>query len=299
MFGSQGARRRLSFGTGGTLLLTIAVFSAIYLYLERDGLIHFGRFPSLHGNHRCSLKSYTRHGFPVHCQGLYLDVGTNVGTQIRKLYNPEFFPGSRSESLFQSAFPGIPRSSVCTYGFEPNPQHDPWLQEVEKNLQCHQFNVKIFTKTAAHTKDGNMTFYRDLKTPEKYQEWGASLTNWQKNSEESAVNVATIDLASFVRDYFDCIYPRKIPVFMKMDVEGAEYGIMENMLSTGVLCQVSKMTIEWHPKMALPGINAKKVKDLIDLYAGINSCNFRILGGDDESYQTNSTEIPLNECKRS
>ena len=159
--------------------------------------------------------------------------------------------------------------------------------------------MKIFTKTAAHTKDGNITFYRDLKTPEKYQEWGASLTNWQKNSEESAVNVATIDLASFVRDYFDCIYPRKIPVFMKMDVEGAEYGIMENMLSTGVLCQVSKMTIEWHPKMALPGINAKKVKDLIDLYAGINSCNFRILGGDDESYQTNSTEIPLNECKRS
>ena len=104
MFGSQGARRRLSFGTGGTLLLTIAVFSAIYLYLERDGLIHFGRFPSLHGNHRCSLKSYTRHGFPVHCQGLYLDVGTNVGTQIRKLYNPELFPVLEVNPCFSPHF---------------------------------------------------------------------------------------------------------------------------------------------------------------------------------------------------
>ena len=51
--------------------------------------------------------------------------------------------------------------------------------------------------------------------------------------------------------------------------------------------------------MALPGINATKLKDLIHLYAGMNSCDFRIIEGDDESYQTNSTEIPLDECKRS
>lgn len=234
----------------------------------------------------------------VDCQAVYLDVGTNVATQIRKLYTPESFPGARSVSIFESVFSGIPRGAVCTFGFEPNPQHENWLNQVENSLKCRNFNVKIFTQTAVHTEDGSITFYRDLKTPEKFQEWGASLTNWQNNSEGSAVTVSTIDLASFTERLLSRLYPQKIPILMKMDVEGAEYGIMEKMLSLGVLCQVSGMTIEWHPRMALPGVNATQIYDLIQLYAGVNSCNFRIMGGDDESFQTNSTSIPLKKCNR-
>ena len=29
-----------------------------------------------------------------HCRSVYLDVGTSIGTQIRKLYEPELFPGA-------------------------------------------------------------------------------------------------------------------------------------------------------------------------------------------------------------
>lgn len=233
------------------------------------------------------------------CRGLYLDVGTNVGTQIRKLYQPESFPGAKSIRQFQSVFHDVPISDICTFGFEPNPEHKPYLQKVQDSLQCQGYQVRIFTETAVHTKNGNITFYRDLKTPEKYKEWGASLTNWQKNSQAAEVTVQTIDLASFLHNLFlDHVFLEEIPVLMKMDVEGAEYGILEKMLSTGVMCGI-QITIEWHARMAMPGINATKISDLVHLYGSVNSCNFRMLGADDESYQLNSTDIPFPVCNMS
>lgn len=230
------------------------------------------------------------------CKGLYLDVGTNVGTQIRKLYQPESFPGAKSVEQFHSIFHGVSLSDVCTFGFEPNPEHKAWLEKVQDSLQCQGYNVKIFTETAVHTENGNMTFYRDLKTPERYKEWAASLTNWQNNSQDAEVTVQTIDLACFLHNLFvSHILPRKIPVLMKLDVEGAEYGILEKMLSAGVMCGI-QITIEWHDRMAMPDINPTKIRELVHLYENVNSCNFRIIGGDDESYQVNSTNIPLPKC---
>lgn len=34
------------------------------------------------------------------CSMVYIDMGTNIGHQIRKLYEPELYPGNPTEALF-------------------------------------------------------------------------------------------------------------------------------------------------------------------------------------------------------
>ena len=40
------------------------------------------------------------------CYHVYLDVGSNIGVQVRKLYQPEQFPGALIINQFRLAFGG-------------------------------------------------------------------------------------------------------------------------------------------------------------------------------------------------
>ena len=62
------------------------------------------------------------------CKHLYLDVGTNIGVQIRKLYQPELYPNASSLRLFTDVFGSSShRCNVCTIGFEYAPYTLPAL----------------------------------------------------------------------------------------------------------------------------------------------------------------------------
>ena len=64
------------------------------------------------------------------CYHVYMDVGSNIGVQIRKLYEPQKYPGAVVHRIFNEAF-GSSRSdrkNVCTIGFEPNPAHSERLK---------------------------------------------------------------------------------------------------------------------------------------------------------------------------
>ena len=65
------------------------------------------------------------------CYHVYLDVGTNVGIQIRKLYEPEKYPDAKIHRIFDEHFKRKNVTStghICAIGFEPNPRHVPILQ---------------------------------------------------------------------------------------------------------------------------------------------------------------------------
>ena len=68
------------------------------------------------------------------CEHVYLDVGTNIGVQIRKLYEPTKYPHAGVEPIFAQHFGPAPRCGVCTIGFEPNPVHRHRLQRLESSL---------------------------------------------------------------------------------------------------------------------------------------------------------------------
>jgi hypothetical protein len=64
---------------------------------------------------------------------LYIDFGTNIGMQIRKLYEPQKFPGNKIEQHYKYYY-GDDRSSVCSIGFEANGLH---TDRLKKLLVCY------------------------------------------------------------------------------------------------------------------------------------------------------------------
>ena len=93
--------------------------------------------------------------FATHnCRHVYLDAGTNVGVQIRKVLEPARYPLSgagRSEHQFVAAakythevmrsnFGGnASRCTVCAVGIEPNPMHAVRLRKMEAALTAAGF----------------------------------------------------------------------------------------------------------------------------------------------------------------
>ena len=65
------------------------------------------------------------------CYHVYMDVGSNIGVQVRKLYEPDLYKKAPFIKLFKEGFgsiqerrkhPGV-TDTVCAVGFEPNPHH--------------------------------------------------------------------------------------------------------------------------------------------------------------------------------
>ena len=105
------------------------------------------------------------------CKHLYIDMGTNIGVQIRKLYEPEKYPGNKIEQHYKYYY-GDDRRSVCAVGFEPNSLHTERLQKLESYYTYMNYSVVIFTEVAIHDHLEPVTFYRDDRSPTDKQEWG-------------------------------------------------------------------------------------------------------------------------------
>ena len=64
------------------------------------------------------------------CYHVYLDVGSNIGVQVRKLFEPHLYPKAKVQTIFDHFFGPIElrSESVCAIGFEPNPNHTTYLK---------------------------------------------------------------------------------------------------------------------------------------------------------------------------
>ena len=116
------------------------------------------------------------------CFHVYLDVGTNIGVQIRKLFEPKKYPKANVHSIFNENFGSVEYrrmmqlehgNLVCAIGFEPNPHHADYLKQIESRYNQCGWKVKIMTQSGVSDHDGISRFYTD----EAYQnlEWGGGI----------------------------------------------------------------------------------------------------------------------------
>ena len=70
------------------------------------------------------------------CTAAYLDVGTNTGVQLRKLFEPHKYPGAPVLNIFETVFGGASRCNVCAIGVEPNPRHAERLRTLQARLMA-------------------------------------------------------------------------------------------------------------------------------------------------------------------
>ena len=151
------------------------------------------------------------------CYHVYLDVGSNVGIQVRKLYEPEKYPNARVHELFNSHFGSIEEirlltsnlsgaenfKTVCAVGFEPNSNHTERLKSLEKSYKKCGWFVRFFTESAVSDREGVGQFYTD--EDQKALEWGGGILppdviTIAKNRTENYKQVRLIRLASFIRE---------------------------------------------------------------------------------------------------
>ena len=103
------------------------------------------------------------------CHSVYLDVGSNIGVQIRKLYEPQaynrvdpelsrlsqtFFKQHKDLKevakhtpqvlpIYDEYFGSAPRCNVCAIGIEPNPRHASRLESMQQALRAAGAGVLV------------------------------------------------------------------------------------------------------------------------------------------------------------
>ena len=263
------------------------------------------------------------------CYHVYLDVGSNIGVQIRKLFEPEKYPNAKAHSVFDKNFGPIGErrktysnggNLICAVGFEPNPRHTKYLKQMETEYNQCGWKVKIMTQSGVSDHNGISKFFTD----EAYQnlEWGGGVLppkiiniakNNVKNKENSNItDVTLIRLSDFLKDI---VGTRNFPispsvstpprVVMKMDIEGSEVDVIPDLIFSGGLQYINVLMVEWHSRLEnLPERKKSQhlleqiVKSLSDYSSTMkdkgSQYNFSLVNMDDETYFTSKFEFP--EC---
>ena len=109
------------------------------------------------------------------CYHVYLDLGSNIGNQVRKVYEPHLFINASILPTFDKYFGNANsrQNLVCAIGFEPNPHHTTVLKSLQYAYENCGWKTTFHTTTAVAHSDGAVTFYTDEN--EKYFEWGGSI----------------------------------------------------------------------------------------------------------------------------
>lgn len=183
------------------------------------------------------------------CARVYIDMGSNAGTQIRKLYSPQLFAGgpegNPSEEIFAHVF-GTARDDVCTFGFEASPRHAPRLHALQRAYNKAGYRVTLFTHTAVMTSDSNVTFYMSGNGDPNSIDGAAST---KAGTGDMSVTVLGVDMAAWMLRE---VIGRELPanatgdapspaILMKSDIENNDMDVMSRLLVTGALCHVTRV----------------------------------------------------------
>jgi FkbM family methyltransferase len=164
---------------------------------------------------------------------ILLDCGCHYGKGLRKQIDMH-----RIDSTWQ------------IYCWEANPYT---YEHFKKNTRFHHLNVTAY-HAAVSDHDGTVSFNVQASSTDKggtgKSGTGSSiidLDQWHCKGGNfvEQVTVPTVDLSAWIinntsqQDY----------VILKMDVEGAEYDVLEKIIDTGAIDLIDRLYIEWHAQM--------------------------------------------------
>lgn len=157
---------------------------------------------------------------------LYLDLGANNGDTIA------------GELALSSV-------SFC-WGFEPNP-------ELAANLRQRFKGEPVeIVEAAAWTGEGVRPLYLGHPLSSTLLPGKVALPDYPQYAiaYDRSVNVRTIDTASWLREH---VADGDV-LTVKMDIEGAEYAVLQSLLDTGEIDRIDELRCEFHPER-FPGFS--------------------------------------------
>ena len=87
------------------------------------------------------------------CLHVFIDLGSNRGLQIRKLYEPNTFPLAPVLPLYEKYF-GKPEDrnlqEICSVSFEPNSKHADHLRQMSESYASCGINMLVYQAGVGH-----------------------------------------------------------------------------------------------------------------------------------------------------
>jgi len=145
-------------------------------------------------------------------RNVFIDCGGHQATSIQ---------------FFRRVYPEAEKYRI--YSFEANPNFAEFYKP---------FSDVTYCKAAVWIEDGHILFYNNNGGASSVIEGKAKLGGFQ----EAGVAVPCFDFSKWLKSNFSV----DDYIILKMDIEGAEYAVLEKMFGDGTLAYIDKLFIEWH-----------------------------------------------------
>ncbi|WP_299753608.1 FkbM family methyltransferase [Devosia sp.] len=143
--------------------------------------------------------------------------------------------------LFAGALPDF-----TFYGFEANSIFKPQADNVKRRHK----NVRDMHFAAVSTQDGETSFFlAGAETGPHIQEGSTMVMNKDAHQTDftKPTIVPTIDFSKWLKNLAGSLPAGQTPfVAIKMDIEGAEYDVLEDMVARGTIGEIDYLMIEFH-----------------------------------------------------
>ena len=138
-------------------------------------------------------------GLADDCFNVYLDFGSNVGVQVRKLFEPELYPHGPVLHYFDSFLgpAAARREATCAFGFEINPLHTSRLLMLQAAYSERGWRTRFFTETGIGLNDSTLVFRSDDNAQRDNLYAGSRLVVGRGGTDD--VQIPVISIARFVR----------------------------------------------------------------------------------------------------
>jgi FkbM family methyltransferase len=187
-----------------------------------------------------------------------LDLGANDGCSIIK---------------FQKMLKEKHIEDYCIYSFEPHPYFLEKLKTFESN------NVHIVPKIG-HTHNGIAKLFVSSIGNDGSSIYADKTTNGV--SEGKYIDCETVDMAAFIKEL-----PPHDELWVKMDVEGAEYELIPHLHTNHIIPKIRKLFIEWHHEK-IASITTEQHNRVVKMVEGLEKhdwCALAYRTMNDEDYR--------------
>lgn len=153
------------------------------------------------------------------------------------------------------------KSGARVYSFEPNPL---CLKILKRRVKKYP-NVEVIEKGVLDKACPRKLYHSDLTDADReFFSQSSSICVTKDNvNTENFIEIECVDLCSFIKDLITKLKISSIDI-LKIDVEGAEFAILEKMIEDGLYKKIKYILVETHDE-TIPEIQekAKKVRELI------------------------------------